>query len=62
MSPFTEISILFKEMIIKEISYERSAYESVGEKSLSKVMSRKTTKKKKMVHNGLKKMKISKLH
>ena len=35
VSPFTEISILFKEGIIKIISYERRAYESVDEKSLS---------------------------
>ena len=35
VSPFTEISILFKEGIIKKISYERRAYESVDEKSLS---------------------------
>ena len=35
VSPFTEISILFYEGIIKKISYERSAYESVDEKSLS---------------------------
>ena len=35
VSPFTEISILFQEGIIKKISYERRAYESVDEKSLS---------------------------
>ena len=35
MSPFTEILILFLEGIIKKISYERRAYESVDEKSLS---------------------------
>ena len=35
VSPFTEISILFEEGIIKKISYERRAYESVDEKSLS---------------------------
>ena len=35
VSPFTEISILFKEGFIKKISYERRAYESVDEKSLS---------------------------
>ena len=35
VSPFTEISILFYEGIIKKISYERRAYESVDEKSLS---------------------------
>ena len=40
MSPSTEISILFKERIIKKIAYERRAYESVDEKSLSYVMSR----------------------
>ena len=35
MSPFTEISILFYEGIIKKISYERRAHESVDENSLS---------------------------
>ena len=35
VSPFTEISILFYEGIIKKISYERRAFESVDEKSLS---------------------------
>ena len=40
-----KISILKLEGIIKKISYERSDYESVDEKSLSKAMSRKTTKK-----------------
>ena len=45
VSPFTELSILFQEGIIQKISYERRAYESVDEKSLSWVMSRKTTKK-----------------
>ena len=35
VSPFTEISILFQEGIIKKISYERRAYESADEKSLS---------------------------
>ena len=35
VAPFTEISIPFKEGIIKKISYERRAYESVDEKSLS---------------------------
>ena len=40
---FTEISILFYEGIIKK--NDRRAYESVDEKSLSQVMSRKTTKK-----------------
>ena len=35
VSPFTEISILFYEGIIKKISYERRGYESVDEKSLS---------------------------
>ena len=35
VSPFTEISILFQEGIIKKNSYERRAYESVDEKSLS---------------------------
>ena len=37
--------ILNKEGIIEKISYERRAYESVDEKSLSLVMYRKTTKK-----------------
>ena len=45
----------------EKISYERRANESVDEKSLSLAMSRKTTKKK-LIHEGLKKMKISKLH
>ena len=40
-----KILILNKEGIIEKISYERRAYESVDEKSLSQVMSRKTTKK-----------------
>ena len=40
-----KISILKLEEIIKKISYERRDYESVDEKSLSKAMSRKTTKK-----------------
>ena len=40
-----KISILKLEGIIKKISYERRDYESVDEKSLSKAMSRKTTKK-----------------
>ena len=35
VAPFTEILILFWEGIIKKISYERRAYESVDEKSLS---------------------------
>ena len=40
------LKLLFKlEGIIKKISYERRDYESVDEKSLSKAMSRKTTKK-----------------
>ena len=33
--PFTEISIPFQKGIIKKISYDRRAYESVDEKSLS---------------------------
>ena len=41
-----KILILILEGIIKKISYERRDYESVDEKSLSKAMSRKTTKKK----------------
>ena len=40
-----KILILNKEGIIENISYQRHAYESVDEKSLSLVMSRKTTKK-----------------
>ena len=43
-----KISILKLEGIIKKISYERRDYESVDEKSLSKAMSRKTTKKKRI--------------
>ena len=40
-----KISILKLEGIIRKMSYERRDYESVDEKSLSKAMSRKTTKK-----------------
>ena len=40
-----KILILNKEGIIEEISYERLASESADEKSLSKVMFKKTTKK-----------------
>ena len=40
-----KILILSKEGIIEKIFCERRAYESVDEKSLSWVMSRKTTKK-----------------
>ena len=40
-----KILILILEGIIKKISYERRDYESVDEKSLTKAMSRKTTKK-----------------
>ena len=39
--------------------YEHCAYESVDKKSLSYVMSRKTKKKKNLVHKGLKKMRIT---
>ena len=35
MALFTKILILFQEGIIKKISYERRAYESVDEKSLT---------------------------
>ena len=35
VSPLTEISIQFKEGIIKKISYELRDHESVDEKSLS---------------------------
>ena len=45
-----KISILKFEGITKKISYERRDYESVDEKSLSKAMSRKTTKKKEFRH------------
>ena len=57
-----KILILKLEGIIKKISYERRDYESVDEKtqkSLSKAMSRKTTKKNSST-KGLKKMKIYK--
>ena len=40
-----KILILNKEGIIKKFSYERCAYESVDEKSLSLVMCQKRTKK-----------------
>ena len=40
-----KITILRLEGIIKKISYDCRDYESVDEKSLYKVMSRKTTKK-----------------
>ena len=40
-----KILILNEEGIIEKISYERRAYESVDDKRLSYVMSRKTTKK-----------------
>ena len=45
-----KILILNKEVIIENISYERRAYESVDEKSLSYVMFRKKTKKKEFMH------------
>ena len=38
-------SIFFKKGPSKNFSYERRAYESVDERSLSQVMSGKTTKK-----------------
>ena len=44
VSPLTEFQFYFKKKSSKKI-YKRRAYESVDEKSLSKVMSRKTTKK-----------------
>ena len=53
VSPSTVILILFWEGIIKKIYYESRDYESVDEKSLSLVMSRKTTKKNNLVHKGL---------
>ena len=49
---FDKISILKFEGIIKKISYERRDYESVDAKSLSKAMSRKTTKKRIQAING----------
>ena len=45
--------ILIYEGILKEISYDRRDYESVDEKSLSKTMSRKTTKKEFRARMGL---------
>ena len=45
MQRSAKILILNEEGIIEKISYERRPYESVDEKSLYKVMSRKTTKK-----------------
>ena len=48
-----KILILNKEWFIEKISYERRAYESVDEKSLSWVTSRKTTKKKNSGSKGL---------
>ena len=44
-----KFSILKLEGIIKKFSYERHDYESVDEKSLSSVMSRKKTTKKKKI-------------
>ena len=44
LPPFTKVSILFLEGIIKKISYERRTSESVDGKSLSKAMYRKTKK------------------
>ena len=48
-----KISILKLEGIIKKNYYERRDNESVDEKSLSKAMSRKTTKKKNSGTKGL---------
>ena len=62
MAPFTKISILFLEGIIKKISYDRRAYESVDEKAYLRLCPEKRRKKKNSVHKGLKKMKIFKLH
>ena len=47
-----KISILIKEGIIKKNSYERRDYESVDEKSLTRVMSRKTVKRRIHVVKG----------
>ena len=52
MSPFTEISFLFQEGIIKKISYERRAYKSVDEKNLSYRLCPEE-RRKKLVHKGL---------
>ena len=45
VSPFTEISILFQEEVIKKISYEFCAYESVDEKVYLWLCSEKRRKK-----------------
>ena len=45
MRRIAKILILNKESIIEKIPYERHAYESVDEKSLSLGMSRKTMEK-----------------
>ena len=52
------ILISKKEGIIKEISYERRAYESVDDWSHSWVISQKINGKQNSGTNGLKKMKI----
>ena len=45
MTRSAKIFILIQEGIIKKKSYESHDYESVDEKSLSRAMSQKTTKK-----------------
>ena len=44
VAPFTEISVLFQEGIIKNISYERRAYESVEEKAYLRLCPEKRRK------------------
>ena len=55
MFTFIEISILFQEGIIKKISYERRAYDSVGEKEPILGYVPKNHEKKNLVHKGLEK-------
>ena len=54
VAPFTKISIPFKEGIIKKISYERRAYESVDEKRPILGYVPKNDEKENLVHKGLK--------
>ena len=62
MAPFTKISNLFYEGIIKKISYERRAYELVRRKEPILGYVPKNDEKKNSVHKGLMKMKIFKWH
>ena len=55
-----KLSILILEGIIKNISYERRDYESVDEKSLSRLCPEKRRKKRNSGGKGLKKMRIYK--